>query len=221
MLTLLEEIVLLTINPRTGSLEGGNEFGVRYALAGAVLFDLALAQRIDTDVDTVTVINDTPTGNPMQDELLAALSKGGASHKVRDCVEQIFFQRKDLEGEALALLVNKGIIRKEASKFLWVIDVERLRVIDGAPHQNIRARLAKAVLEDEIPDVRDIMLVSLASACGLLSVVLAPAQIEMRAEWIETISKIETISRNVSSSIAGLLEDLARGSAGFGMAHSI
>jgi hypothetical protein len=219
LLTLLEEIVLLTINPRTGSLEGGNEFGVRYALAGAVLFDLALAQRIDTDVDSVSVIDATPTGNPIQDDLLAALSRRGNSFKVRDCVEQIFYQRKDLEGEALAILIEKGILRKEASKVLWVIDVERLRVIDGAHHQNIKARLARSVLEDEIPEVRDIMLVSLANACGLLGVVLAPAQIELRANWIETLSKIETISRNVSYAIAGLLEDLARGSAGFGMAR--
>jgi Golgi phosphoprotein 3 len=219
LLTLLEEIVLLTINPRTGCLEGGNEFGVRYALAGAVLFDLALAQRIDTDVDSVTVINKELTGDAIQDELLAALSKGAGSYKVRDCVEQIFYQRKDLEGEALALLIKKGILRKEASKVLWVIDVERLRVIDGAHHQNIKARLASAVLDDEIPEVRDIMLVSLANACGLLSVVLAPAQIELRANWIETLSKIETISRNVSYAIARLLEDLARGSAGFGMAR--
>jgi len=221
MLTLLEEIVLLTINPRTGCLEGGNEFGARYALAGAVLFDLALAQRIDTDIDSVTVVSSEPTGNPIQDELLAALSKGAPLHKVRDCVEQIFFQRRDLESDALALLIEKGILRKESSKLMWVIDVERLRVIDGAAHQHITARLARAVLEDDIPDVRDIMLVSLSNACGLLSVVLAPAQIEMRAEWIETLSKIETISRNVSSSIATLLNDLARGTAGFGIARSI
>jgi len=221
LLTLLEEIVLLTINPRTGCLEGGSEYGVRYALAGAVLFDLALAQRIDTDIDTVTVINSEPTGNLLQDDLLAALSKGAVAYKVRDCVEQIFFHRKDFEGEALALLVKRGIIRREASKFLWVIDVEKLRVIDGAQHQQIAARLAQAVLEDEIPEVRDIMLVSLANACGLLSVVLAPTQIEQRKEWIETLSRIETISRNVSSAIAALLEDLARGSAGLGIARPI
>ncbi len=221
MLTLLEEIVLLTINPRTGCLGGDNDYGVRYALAGAVLFDLALAQRIDTDIDTVTVISSVPTGNPIQDELLASLAKGTGSHKVRDCVEQIFFQRKNLEGDALGLLVKKGIIRKEESKFLWVIDVQKLRVVDGAPHQGITARLAQAVLEDEIPEVRDIMLVSLANACGLLSVVLAPGQIELRAEWIKTLSRIETISRNVSSSIAALVEDIARSSTGFGLASSI
>ncbi|HET6145670.1 MAG TPA: GPP34 family phosphoprotein [Candidatus Acidoferrales bacterium] len=116
MLTLLEEIVLLTINPRTGNLEGGDEFGVRYALAGAVLFDLALAQRIDTDVDSVTVIDSTPTGNPIQDDLLAALSKGGAAFKVRDCVEQIFYQRRNLEARRWRYSSKKAFSRKKQRK---------------------------------------------------------------------------------------------------------
>lgn len=221
MLTLFEEVVLLTIDPRTGSLSGGNEFSVRYALAGAMLFDLALAQRIDTDIDTVTVINDAPTGEPIQDELLASLGKTGTSRKVADCLGQIFYHGRDLEGEALAQLVKKGIIKQEATKLLWVIDLTRLRMVDGAPRQLVAVRLARAVLDDEIPEVRDIMLVSLANACGLLSVVLAPAQIEKRAEWIQTLSKIETISRNVGASIATFLDDRARGAAWFGVAHSI
>ncbi len=210
MVTLLEEIVLLTINPKTGCLDGGHECSVRYALAGAILFDLALANRIDTDVDSVTVIDNTPTGNPIQDELLAALSKSAAPQKVRDCVEQIFYQGRDLEGEALAELVKKGIVKQESTKLLWVIDRQRLRILDGASRQLAAARVAQAVLGDDIPDVRDIMLVSLANACGLLGMVLAPAQIELRAERIQTLCKIETISRNVGTAIASLLESIAR-----------
>ena len=61
-----------------------------------------------------------------------------------------------------------------------VIDLERLRVLDDAQHQYITARLAQSVLGDEISEVGDIMLVSIAKACGLLSVVLEPAQIEKR-----------------------------------------
>lgn len=94
-------------------------------------------------------------------------------------------------------------------------------MLDDAHHQYITVRLAQSVLGDEIPEVRDIMLVSIANACGLFSVVLAPAQIEKRTDWIESLSKIETVSRNLSTSIAALLQDLARGTAGFGIARSI
>ena len=94
-------------------------------------------------------------------------------------------------------------------------------MLDDAHHQYITARLAQSVLGDEIPEVRDIMLVSIANACGLFSAALAPAQIEKRTDWIESLSKIETVSRNLSTSIAALLQDLARGTAGFGIARSI
>src|SRR5438067_1793547 len=122
MLTLLEEVVLLTIDPRTGKLRTGN-FGVRYALAGAILFDLALAGRIDTDVDSIMLVDGAPTGNPVQDGVLARLASGAVPPSVRDSVEQLFRERPDLEGEVLAQLVERGLIRHETGKLLWVIDV--------------------------------------------------------------------------------------------------
>jgi hypothetical protein len=139
-------------------------------------------------------------------------SKGRCS--VRDCVEEIFRLRKDLEGEVLKQLTERGIIRHETTKLLWVIDRNRFPMVDGKPQQLVSARLAQAVLGDEIPEVRDIMLVSLANACGLLDVVLAPAQIEARAEWIANLSRIETISRDVGAAITSLLRDLMRGAVG-------
>ena len=211
MLTILEEVVLLTIDPRSGRLRGGGEFSVRYALAGAVLFDLALTRRIDTDADVVTVCDPTPTGHPIQDGLLAELVARGGSRTVRGFVEQIFLERQELEGAALDELKAKGVIRHETSKLLWVIDRHRFPIVDGAPRQHVTARLAQVVLNDEIPDLRDIMLVSLVNACGLLNVVLASGQIEARAEWVETLSNIETISRTVSRAIADLMADLAAG----------
>ena len=74
MLTLLEEVALLAVDPATGALRGDQAYSVPYALSGAVLFDLALAGRIDTDTDLITVVNTTPTGQPIQDEMLAGLA---------------------------------------------------------------------------------------------------------------------------------------------------
>lgn len=211
MLTLLEEVVLLTIDPRTGRLRGGREFSVQYALAGALLFDLALADRIDTDTDTITVVDATPTGHPLQDALLADLASGASPLNVRECLERVFREWKNLEPDTLAQLEARGIIRHETEKLLWVIDRHRFPLVDGAPRQVVTVRLAQAILGDEIPEVRDIMLVSLANACGLLGLVLAPEQLEARTQWIQTISNIETIARNVGSAITALMENIALG----------
>jgi len=213
VLTLLEEVVLLTIDPRTGCLRGDQQFSVPYALTGAALFDLARAGRIDTDVDSIEVIDRTPTGNLLQDELLAELA-GGETMSVRGWVEQTFRLHKDLEDRALSQLVERGLIRQEKTRRLWVIEVQRFPLVDGKPQQQVKERLADAILGDAIPATRDIMLVSLVAACGLLNLVLTPEQQDARAQRIETLSTLETISRNVSSAIAGLYEDMARGVSG-------
>ena len=210
MLTLLEEVVLLTIDAATGQLRGDQDYSVPYALAGAVLFDLALAGRIDTDTDAITVLNPAPTGNALQDELLAELVEAKGHQSVRGWVEQTFRTRHDLEDRALQQLIDHGIIKHETTRRLWIIDVHRFPLVDGKPQSHVRERLAYAVLTDAIPPARDMMLVSLADACGLLGRVLTDEQREARAERIETLSNFETIARIVSSAIAGLYADMAR-----------
>jgi golgi phosphoprotein 3 len=204
MLTMLEEVVLLTVDERTGHLRSTREFGTAYALVGAVFFDLALAGKIDTDTENIRIIDQTPAGNATIDRVLAQMSKRPDLKTVRDWIEEIFLQRTDLEGEALASLIEQGILRHEKSKLLWIIDVERFPLVDNQPQQHVKLRLANAILGDRIPLTRDIMLVSIAEACGLLGYVLSDVELENRKQRIETLVGLETISRKVREAILGL-----------------
>jgi len=63
MLTMLEEVVLLAVDEKSGGLRSTREFATAYALVGAVFFDLALARRIDTDTESIQIVDKRPTGN--------------------------------------------------------------------------------------------------------------------------------------------------------------
>ena len=204
MLTMLEEVVLLAVDEKTGSLRSAREHGTAYALVGAVFFDLALARKIDTDTEEIQIVDPAPTGNRPLDRVLAEISKRPDVKTVRDWIEAIFHRRDDLEGEALASLVNRGILRHEKSKRLWIVDVERFPLVDGRPHQHVKLRLTQAILGDGIPDTRDIMLVSIAEPCGLLGGLLTETQLRLRAERIRVLCNLETISRKVADAIAAL-----------------
>jgi len=204
MLTMLEEIVLLAVDERNGRLRATSEFGTAYALVGAVFFDLALARRIDTGTEELQVIDVTPTGNATLDRFLSEFAKNPGLTTVSACIEFMFHQRRDLEGEALQSLIARGILRHEKSKMLWVIDVERFPLVDNRPQQHVKIRLAEAILGDGIPDTRDIMLVSLAEPCGLLSYVLSDAELENRRARIRMLCNLETISRKVNEAIVEL-----------------
>jgi golgi phosphoprotein 3 len=204
MLTMLEEVVLLAVDERNGRLRSTREFGTAYALVGAVFFDLALARKIDTDTDTIHIVDASPTGNPILDRMLARMAARPDRTTVRGWIEEMFLQRDDLEGEALQSLITAGILRHEQSKLLWIIDVERFPVVDSKPQQHVKIRLAQAILSDVIPETRDIMLVSIAEQCGLLGYVLSESELENRQERIRMLSKLETISRQVGEAIHSL-----------------
>ena len=204
MLTMLEEVVLLAVDEHTGHLRSAREFSTAYALVGAVFFDLALARRIDTDTESIHVIDRSPTGNATLDHVLAVMASQPQLTTVRDWIEHLFHQRADLEGAALNSLTAQGILRHEKSKLLWIIDVERFPLVDNVRQRDVRRRLQDAIMHDGIPDTRDIMLVSIAEPCGLLEYVLSDSQLEARRQRIQMLCNLETISRKVTAAIAGL-----------------
>jgi len=204
MLTMLEEVVLLAVDEKTGQLRSTREFGTAYALVGAVFFDLALAKKIDTDTETIHIIDTGSTGNATLDRVLANMAKHPKLTTVRAWIEELFLQRDDLEGEALASLIKQGILRHEVSKLLWIIDVERFPMVNNQHQQLAKLRLARAIVTDEIPDTRDIMLVSIADQCGLLPYVLSASELSNRRDRIQMLSNLETISRKVTDAILNL-----------------
>ncbi len=204
MLTMLEEIVLLAVDEKTGNLRSVREYATAYALVGAVFFDLALARKIDTDTETIEITDATPTGNITLDRILADMASRPHLKTVENWIEHIFLGRDDLEGEALRSLIERGILRHQKSKLMWLIDVESFPMANNKPQKFVAVRLANAIMGDEIPDTRDIMLVSIAAPCGLLSYVLTEDALERRRRRIELLCHLETISRKVNAAIVNL-----------------
>jgi Golgi phosphoprotein 3 len=201
---MLEEVVLLAVDEKSGGLRSTRPLGTAYALVGAVFFDLALARKIDTDTEAIQILDRSPTGSPALDRVLSGVAQRGDITSVRQWIEEIFYRRDDLEGEALASLIRQGILRLEKSKRLWIIDVERFPMVDKGPQRDVRLRLAEAILSDTIPDTRDIMLVSIAEPCGLLGYVLTDEQLSRRRDRIQVLCNLETISRKVANAINDL-----------------
>jgi Golgi phosphoprotein 3 len=204
MLSMLEEVVLLAVDEKNGGLRSTREFGTAYALVGAVFFDLALARKIDTDTETIQIIDMTPTGNATLDRVLTHMASRADLTTVRGWLEEIFQQRDDLEGEALQSLIDQDILRHEKSKLLWIIDVERFPLVDNKPQQYVKVRMANTILADDIPQTRDIMLVSIAEPCGLLGYILSDTVLASRRRRIQLLCNMETISRKVTDAILGL-----------------
>ena len=67
MLRFAEETMLLLLDDEGERFLRVPESSLRYTLAGGVLMDLALEDRIDTDLETLILVNPTPVGDDIRD----------------------------------------------------------------------------------------------------------------------------------------------------------
>ena len=200
MLRFAEEIVLLSLRDDDGKFVPVPAVSMQHALAGAVLMDLALENRIDTDPENLILIDSTPVGDSLLDPTLEMIA-AGEQHDARYWVEQTARQADAIKEEALARLIERGILEQHEERFLWVFRSRRYPVIDGREEREVKLRILGVLLSDEIPDPRDIVIICLADACGILHHLLSKRELEGVRDRIEQVRKLDLIGQAMAQAI--------------------
>ena len=108
MLRFVEEIILLLLHDEDGRFARVPSWSVDYAIAGGVLMDLAMEDRIDTDLENLILLDATPVGDNLLDPTLAQIA-AGERQDARYWVEHTAEQAEKIREEALSRLVAHGI----------------------------------------------------------------------------------------------------------------
>ena len=177
MLRFAEEIMLLLLDDKGGKFADLPAPSVECALAGAVLMDLALEGRIDTDPERLFVVDPIPLKDRLLDPTLARIAQSTETYDTRHWIEQTIAYAGDIRDRSLARLVERGILRREDDRFLWVFQTRRYPVIDDQPVQEVKLRIMGVLFSDEIPDARDIVIISLSDACGIFRGLLSSREL--------------------------------------------
>ena len=200
-LTFVEEVVLLALDDTTGALLPMPPLAFGFALAGALLGDLALLGRIDTDPEKLTVLNPAPTGDPLLDPVLATIVAAKKPESVSRWLGVFSEHTTARQAEVLDRLVARGILRREEKKILWVFGLRRYPAVDGHERTEVKTRLAALILGDDLPDPRDAMLLSLLAACHLSAVIFAGPKFNARAERLATLARMDLVGREVAAAL--------------------
>jgi hypothetical protein len=115
-----------------------------------------------------------------------------------------------LREDALAHLTSREILTKEEKKFLWVIPGRRYPMIDQKEEREVRQRIRSVIVDGEVPAPRDVVLISLASACQLLRSIFTDADLMKYSSRVAEVSKMDLIGRAVSKSVAEVQEAVMR-----------
>jgi Golgi phosphoprotein 3 (GPP34) len=161
-LTLADELALLAYDDG-----GSTDLGpptLDYGLAGAVLIELALAERVAVADDRLVVTDATPLGHPVLDAALAQIAADEKRRKPKDWVSKL---SKDLRDRVLDGLAARGILERVKDKVMWIFPRTRYpsrHGVEPPAETAARQRLVAAVNADGPVDARTAALCALVRA---------------------------------------------------------
>lgn len=193
-----EDLVLLSYDDELGVWHGGPA-DLDARLVGALLVDLALAGRIDVVPEpadgqadgqkaagrqqpadgpqpgAVLVRDATPTGQPLLDSVLAAVTpaQNSAQKPAQKPVQKL---AKDLVNDlstgltrqVLEHLADRGVLRRDKGKVLGIFPVTRWPADDSAHEEALRRTLIAVLVDGQEPDARTRALVALMGGTGMI-----------------------------------------------------
>ncbi len=199
MLRFVEEITLLQLHD-DGRFAYVPNWSLHYALAGGVLMDLALENRIDTDLENLVLVDATPIGDGLLDSTLAEIA-AAEGHNARFWVERTAENAYAIHEEALSRLVAHGILERQDDRFLWVFRSRRYPAIDGKAVREVKLRIMEVLFSDAIPDPRDVVIICLADACGIFKELLSRRELTKASARIEQVRRLDLIGQAMSQAI--------------------
>lgn len=205
-----EEIMLLLLDDEGGKFRRVPEWSLRYALGGGALMDLALEDRIDTDLERLILVDDTPLDDPLLDPLLEEIAAETKVSDARHWVERAAGRAEEIREAAIAKLVERGVLERTEDRFLWVFRTRRYPLVDGKAEREVKLRIMEVLFSDEVPGPRDVVIICLADACGILKELLSAREIDHVTPRVEQVRKMDLIGRAVSKAIWDIETSLAR-----------
>lgn len=169
MLTLFDELFTLSIHEAKGTLIGSTVEHIKPALAGAILAELTLLGKIQiSNNHRLQLVDASPINDDVLDAAVEVLKKAEKERKFGYWISALSQRAEKTRKQIIKGLIQKGIVTQDEERLAWVIpsplDVE----VKASTKYLIIQRLRGMVLAQEELQQRDIILLSLIRACGLL-----------------------------------------------------
>ena len=211
-LTLLDELVLTLLNEESGYFRQVPGWNLNCAIVGAALAELSLTYRIDTDMESLILLDQTKTGDPCLDPLLAEIAKEPVQRNAQYWIERLAPKADSIIDATLARLVDLKILQHHEGDFwslaqgAWKSGFHTSSEV-GTAVEFVKTRISRAIFNNEIPGPRDVIIICLIDTCDVLRYIF---ELDEESEArVEQICKMDLIGRSiadaVSENIAGLL----------------
>ncbi len=204
-LSLPEELILMLLDEGSGYFHQVPGWDLNCAMAGAVLAELSLASRIDTDLESLILLDAAATGDPVLDPILREIADEPVRRGAQYWVERLAPQADTIIDGTLDRLVDRDILEHHEGEFWSLAQNAWETELYGNPGEDdsgefVKTRISKEIFSNEIPSPRDVLIICLANTCDVLRFIF---QLDEEAEErIELISRLDLIGQSIVDAVA-------------------
>lgn len=204
-LRLSEELFVLALNEKRGTIAPFKREYFKYGVAAALLQELIILQKLQLDEDMVTVIEGNPFGDKLLDPALEILEQSEKKKKVQHWVSKIGGKYRKLKKILLDDLINKGILRPKEEPEVHegkpgLFRRQRFKIWYDIPLQHLRKRLNNILVYGGEPDPGSLRLIGLIHACKLTRQVFPDKEDQERVmQRIDTLTEGDVFKKAVRS----------------------
>jgi golgi phosphoprotein 3 len=172
MLTQPEELLLLTIHQDRGTFIGPATERLKFGLVGAILIELALRGKIQSDQNQrLSLLDGEPTGDGLTDEVLAVMKASEKARKAGFWINNLAPKTEKYRKKITGCLIEKGLITQEEDHFAWVVPSPYHPEVKASTKTVINRRMRDIVLAQEAGHPGELAFLSLVRACSLLDLI--------------------------------------------------
>ena len=169
MLTLSEELFLLTLSEKKSSVAVSSVQALPVALVGAMLAELLVIGKIMLeDGEKVLLVTPSKTENDCFNHILSRIQKAKKPKKLTFWVEIFSTKPKKLEKSLVGSLIAKKVLKEKKKKLLWVIPFLDYSQADASAKFWRKRHIRAIILAGEKIDPQSAALLSLLKSCNLL-----------------------------------------------------
>ena len=195
----------MLLNEENGYFHQVPGWDLNCAVVGAVLAELSLLSRIDTDMESLFLLDQTETGDPALDPILKEIASEPVQRSAQFWIERLAPRAESVIDLTLDRLVALKILEHHDGDFwtlaraVWQTELYS-NAQEGTAGQFIKTRISRAIFMNEVPDPRDVIVICLVNTCDVFRFIF---QLDDESEKrIQLICKMDLIGRSIANAVA-------------------
>ena len=203
-LSLPEELILMLLNEQNGYFHQVPGWDMNCTVVGAVLAELSFLSRIDTDMESLHLVDRTETGDPALDLILKEIADEPLQRNAQYWIERLALRAESIIDLTLDRLVDLKILEHHDGDFWTLAPTYQFANLygslqEGTASQFIKVRINQVIFTDAIPDPRDAIIICLVNACDVFRFMFELD--DETEERIKFICQMDLIGRSIADAV--------------------